>query len=237
LIFNDTFTNFFEPAIGAAAVKVFEATGSQVGLAPNVCCGRPLISKGLLRQARELAAKNAENLYPLAEHGEKVVFLEPSCLSAIKEDAPALLRGEQQRKALVVAKACALFEECDFSAAPIAAGPHRVLLHGHCHQKAMGLLPPAKALLDLIPDAKVVDLEAGCCGMAGSFGYAREHYEVSRAIGERRLFPAVREMESGDVLVASGTSCRHQVEHFTERKAIHPAVLLAELLKIRRDLI
>jgi FAD/FMN-containing dehydrogenase/Fe-S oxidoreductase len=231
LIFNDTFTNFFEPEIGVAAVKVLEATGSQVGLAPNVCCGRPLISKGLLPQARELAAENAAKLYALAERGEKIVFLEPSCLSAVKEDAPALLRGEQQQKALAVAKASVLFEECDLSAASFASGPRRILLHGHCHQKAMGLLPAAKTLLGRVPGAEIVDLDAGCCGMAGSFGYAKEHYDVSRAIGDRRLFPAVRQMGSGDVLAAGGTSCRHQVEHFTERKAMHPAVLLSSLLE------
>jgi Fe-S oxidoreductase len=202
-----------------------------VGLAPNVCCGRPLISKGLLPQARELAAENTVRLYPLAERGEKIVFLEPSCLSAVKEDAPALLRGDPQQRALAIAKACVLFEECDLSAISFAGGPRKILLHGHCHQKAMGLLAPAKALLARVPGAEVVDLDAGCCGMAGSFGYSKDHYDVSQAIGERRLFPAVRQMGPGDVLAASGTSCRHQVEHFTERNAMHPAVLLSSLLE------
>jgi Fe-S oxidoreductase len=165
------------------------------------------------------------------------VFLEPSCLSAVREDAPDLLRGEAQRRARVVAGACVLFEDYleresqnGLAALPLRAGPRTVLLHGHCHQKAMGSMPAARALLARIPSCSVVDLDAGCCGMAGSFGYARDHFEVSRLIGERRLLPAARGMGEGDVLVASGTSCRHQVAHFTGVRALHAAELLRSLL-------
>ena len=111
------------------------------------------------------------------------------------------------------------------------AGPSAILLHVHCHQKALGRLAPAKALLSRIPGATVVDLDAGCCGMAGSFGYAREHYEVSRAIGERRLLPAARGLRDGSVLVASGTSCRHQVADFTGVRAVHAAELIRSLMR------
>ena len=107
-----------------------------------------------------------------------------------------------------------------------------VLLHGHCHQKAMGMLAPTRALLGRIPSCTVVDLDAGCCGMAGSFGYAKEHYEVSRQIGERKLLPAARAMSPGTALVAPGTSCREQVKHFTGVAALHPAQLLASLLEV-----
>jgi Fe-S oxidoreductase len=113
---------------------------------------------------------------------------------------------------------------------PLKHGPASVLLHGHCHQKAMGLVGPAKTMLSCIPGTSVVDLDAGCCGMAGSFGYGRSHYEVSRAIGERKLFPAVRGKADGSVVVAAGTSCRHQIADFTGEQAIHPAVLLDSLL-------
>jgi Fe-S oxidoreductase len=109
-------------------------------------------------------------------------------------------------------------------------GPTRILLHGHCHQKSMGLLPPAKSLLSRIPGSTVVDLDAGCCGMAGSFGYMREHFDVSRQIGERKLFPAVRAKDATTVVVAAGTSCRHQVKDFTGEEALHPARLLQSLL-------
>src|SRR5207249_10377860 len=112
----------------------------------------------------------------------------------------------------------------------LLSGPPTVLLHGHCHQKAMGLLPSARALLSRIPSSTVIELDAGCCGMAGSFGYAREHYDVSRQIGERRLLPAARAMTASAVLVAPGTSCREQVAHFTGIRAMHPAQLLRSLI-------
>ena len=112
---------------------------------------------------------------------------------------------------------------------PLKPGPAEILLHGHCHQKSMGLLAPAKSLLAHIPGATVVDLDAGCCGMAGSFGYRAEHFDVSRAIGERKLLPAVRNRKPGTVVVAAGTSCRHQVKDFTGERAVHPAVLLRSL--------
>jgi Fe-S oxidoreductase len=236
-LFNDTFTNYYNPDIGMAGVKVLEAAGFPVRLAPNHCCGRPLISQGLLDAARERAAMNADILYPLAEQGATFVFFEPSCLSAVREDAPALLRGDAQRKARRVSEASVLFEaflDREWGAGrarlQLRPGPGTIVLHGHCHQKAMGLLAPAKALLSRIPGAAVVDLDAGCCGMAGSFGYVRDNFEVSRAIGERRLLPAARRLDNGSTLVASGVSCRHQVEDFTGTRALHPAVLLGSLL-------
>ena len=236
-LFVDTFTNYAHPAIGTAAIDVFRAGGASISLAPNGCCGRPLISQGLLDEARRLAEANVGALYEIAGRGAAIVFLEPSCLSAVREDAPSLLRGELQRRAKVIANACVLFE--DFVEAevrdgrmslPLAKGPSKVLLHGHCHQKAMGLNASARALLSRIPSCAVVDLDAGCCGMAGSFGYAKEHYEISKQIGERKLLPAARSMEPGSVLVASGTSCREQVGHFAGVKAVHAAELIRSLL-------
>jgi FAD/FMN-containing dehydrogenase/Fe-S oxidoreductase len=237
LLFNDTFTNYYNPEIGIAAMEVLEAGGRRVGIADNVCCGRPLISKGLLSRARERARENVERLYPEAQAGRKIVFCEPSCLSAVREDAPSLLRGGEQRKAQTLAQACLSFEEfveSEWAAGSMhldleaPAGP--ILLHAHCHQKSMGLLAVAKALFARIPGAKVIDPDAGCCGMAGSFGYSREHFEVSREIGERRLFPAVRNSAPGTSFVASGFSCRHQIHDFTKETAVHPAVLLQALL-------
>jgi Fe-S oxidoreductase len=125
-----------------------------------------------------------------------------------------------------------LFEE--FAAGldlPLGPGPEKILLHGHCHQKSMGLLAPTMALLSRIPSAAVVDLDAGCCGMAGSFGYDRKHYDVSSAIANRRLLPAVKAMKPGEVLVAPGTSCRRQVTELNGLKPVHPAVLIHSLLR------
>jgi Fe-S oxidoreductase len=237
ILFNDTFTNHNHPEIGEAAADVLESGGVTVRLASHGCCGRPLISQGLLAEARTAAEANVQALLPAISGGERIVFLEPSCLSAVREDAPALLRGDAQRRARTVADACILFEDyveqaCQAGSLTLELkpGPSAVLLHGHCHQKAMGLMPPARALLARIPGSKVVDLDAGCCGMAGSFGYSKEHYEVSKQIGERKLLPAARAMTPDSVLVAPGTSCREQVKHFTGVSAMHPAQLLQSLL-------
>jgi FAD/FMN-containing dehydrogenase/Fe-S oxidoreductase len=238
ILFADTFTEYGEPEIGLAALDVLNAAGIGARLVPHACCGRPLISQGLLAAARALAKDNVDRLYEPARRGEAIVFLEPSCLSAVREDAPALLRGEDQKKATAVSGAAVLFEEylegelqAGRAALRLRAGPPSVLLHAHCHQRAMGLAPPARALLSRIPGAAVTDLDAGCCGMAGSFGYTRTHYDVSRAIGELKLLPAARALQRGAVLAAAGTSCRHQVAHFTGVRAVHPALLLQSLLE------
>jgi FAD/FMN-containing dehydrogenase/Fe-S oxidoreductase len=233
VLFADTFTSHVEPEIGVAAFDVLHACGLGATLVPHVCCGRPLISQGLLGEARDRAARNVSALYPRASQGAPIVFVEPSCLSAIREDAPDLLSGSLRERALVVATRAVLFEE--YLEAELASGrasltlkpgPRSILLHVHCHQRSMGLGPAAAALLGRIPGTTVTDLDAGCCGMAGSFGYTADHYDVSRAIGERKLLPAAREMGPGTVLAAAGTSCRHQVQHFTGVQATHPAVLV-----------
>ena len=234
VLFADTFTNHYEPENGVAALDLLAAAGQRAGLVPHGCCGRPQISKGLLGEARTLAANNTDALYPHAAAGKPIVFCEPSCLSAVREDAPSLLRGDARKRAEEVAAASRLFEEHLLPVAGRLAlknGPPEILLHGHCHQKSMGLVAPARALLSTIPGSTVIDLDAGCCGMAGSFGYAREHYEVSRAIGERKLFPAVRGRKPGTAVVAAGTSCRHQVMDFTTVRAAHPSTLLRSLLQ------
>jgi FAD/FMN-containing dehydrogenase/Fe-S oxidoreductase len=231
-LFNDTFINHYEPEIGIAALEVLEKGGCKVNVVRPGCCGRPLISQGLLAEARAQLETVVEGLYATAERREPILFCEPSCLSAVKEDAPFLLRGDLQKKARVVADACTLFDE--FAAKldlPLAPASGRILLHGHCHQKSMGMLPATVTLLSRIPQAAVVDLDAGCCGMAGSFGYHQKHYEVSQAIAGRKLLPAAAGMKAGDVLVAPGTSCRHQVADFAGTSAVHPAVLIRRLLK------
>jgi FAD/FMN-containing dehydrogenase/Fe-S oxidoreductase len=231
-VFIDTFTNHFDPEIGIAALEALERGGVFGGPIRPGCCGRPLISQGLLAEARAAAAKLVQALHPAAGRGEKILFLEPSCLSAVKEDAPALLRGDLQKRARDVAAACLLFEE--YAATldlPLRAGPAKILLHGHCHQKSMGLLGATQALLAKIPGADVVDLDAGCCGMAGSFGYTREHYDVSVAIANRKLVPAVKAMQPGEALAAPGTSCRHQIADLAGVRAVHPAELIAHALE------
>src|SRR5688572_1547904 len=245
LLFVDTFTNHFHPRIGLSAIDVIRGAGRSLALAPNVCCGRPLISQGLLAEARDRARENTRRLHASisagAGAGKDLIFLEPSCLSAMREDAPDLLSGQEREHARVVASRSRLFEDwlegelCAGRASlPLNPGPARIVIHGHCHQKAMGDLAPARALLARIPGATIFDPDAGCCGMAGSFGYMKGHFEVSQAIGERRLLPAARALAAGDVLVASGTSCRQQIADFTGIRAVHAAELVQNLLTSTR---
>jgi Fe-S oxidoreductase len=261
LLFPDTFTIWYEPEIGLAALDLLCQAGYWAwpgvprhlfrGLPADfmsrlrellrelmpplvVCCGRPLISNGLLTEAVAHARSNVEQLYPLAAAGGLVTACEPSCLLTIKDDYPALLQGEERRRAEAVAAACRTFEEAleqwPTGGLALRAGPGRILVQGHCHQRSLVGLGPLLRLLQHIPGAEVTDLDAGCCGMAGSFGYEKEHYEVSRLVGEQRLFPALRLADADAVVVAPGFSCRLQIQHFTGRAALHPAQLLADLL-------
>ena len=236
-IFPDTFSNYHEPEGAIGAVRLAERLGARVEVAPQVCCGRPLISKGFLDEAASQAALTTEALTPLVERGLPILFCEPSCYSAVRDDHPNILRGLMKEKAEKVAAACDTFEEWAISALAeskrveenggfFRAGPKRILLHGHCHQKALVGIEPSIRLLSMVSDCQVTALDSGCCGMAGSFGYEREHYEVSQAIGERVLFPAVRGAEPQTVIVAPGFSCRHQIKHFTGVDALSPMVLL-----------
>jgi FAD/FMN-containing dehydrogenase/Fe-S oxidoreductase len=241
VLFADTFTNFYEPEILQAVVELAAAWGWSLTVPERVCCGRPLISKGFLDEARRQAEAVTRVLAPEAQKGFSIVFCEPSCYSAVRDDHPHLLRGALKEQSQAVAAACVTFEEwagkADWRApTPVStsstpsAGPAHVLLHSHCHQKALVGTAPAVRLLSRIPGCTVTDLDCGCCGMAGSFGYEREHYDISRTIVERRLLPAIRERPARSTVVAPGFSCRHQIAHFTGVMPVHPAVLLASLV-------
>lgn len=243
-LFPDTFTNYYEPKQGIAAVEFAGKMGVYVEVPDRVCCGRPQISKGLLEEARHQAELTVRTLFPLVRRGLPIVFCEPGCYSAVKDDHPHLLRGELKFMAQQVSAACLTFEEWadailaeageggfDPETTPhFMEGPQRILLHAHCHQKALGGLPVAARLLGRIPGAEVVDADAGCCGMAGSFGYEKEHYHVSRAVGERKLFPAVRDSGSQTTVVAPGFSCRQQIRHFTDANPVSAIELVDSLI-------
>jgi len=241
LFIPDTFVNYHEPELGMATVELLTRVGCRVRVAlppegPALrCCGRPMISNGLLDQAVAHARYNVERLYPLAAT-HAMVACEPSCVLTLKDDYPALLRGEERRRAEAVAAACVTLEEllerlpgCRPEAFQPVAG--KVLVQGHCHQRSLVGMEPTLRLLRRIPGAEVVDLDAGCCGMAGSFGYEKEHYEVSRLVGEQRLFPALRQASVDSLVVAAGFSCRMQIAHFTDRQVFHPAMLLRQLVQ------
>ena len=200
-----------------------------------VCCGRPMLSEGLVDAARENARRNLDLLTPLVERGVPLVGLEPSCILTMRDDYRKLLPDDERVEKL--AEATRLFEEAllelvgDDAELPLAEGS-AVLLHGHCHQKALVGTGPTERTLALAPGTSVETVDSGCCGMAGLFGYEKGHYEVSMKMGERRLFPAVRAASREEqVVVAPGTSCREQIRDGTGRRALHPAEYLAGLLR------
>jgi len=252
VLFPDTFTTYNDPAIGQAAVRVLETAGYAVLLPRRpICCGRPMISKGLLDDAKMLARQQLEWLAPYAEAGMPIVGLEPSCILTFRDEYPDLL---DDPRATVLAKQSFLIDE--FLMREIKAGraklrfgdegrktrvesnmhsspvldPRSFLLHGHCHQKALVGTAHALALLRMIPGSEVREVDSGCCGMAGSFGYEAEHYAISQAIGERALFPAVRALAPATEVVAMGTSCRQQIADGTGRRARHLIEVLADAL-------
>ena len=227
-LFNDTWTNHQRPEIGEAAVRVLAAAGARVLLPGVVCCGRTMLSEGLVDDARQTAARNVALLDPLVRSGVPIAGLEPSCILTIRDDYARLLPGDPRVETL--AAATRLWEEALLELDPpqlTAGGP--VILHAHCHQKALVGAAPTERALMLAPGTEVRTLDSGCCGMAGLFGYEREHYDVSMRMGERVLFPAVRAAVDADV-VAPGTSCREQIRDGTGREALHPAQWLARRL-------
>ena len=226
-LFNDTWNEYQRPEVGEGAVRLFAAAGARIHLPEVVCCGRPMLSEGLVDEARKNAKRNLDLLMPLVERGVPLVGLEPSCILTLRDDYRKLLPDDERVEKL--AAATRLFEEAMLDLdgeLPLREGSP-VLLHGHCHQKALVGTAPTERLLGLAADVEVVD--SGCCGMAGLFGYEKGHYEVSMKMGERRLFPAVRGA-GGQVVVAPGTSCREQILDGTQRRALHPAEYLALLL-------
>jgi Fe-S oxidoreductase len=234
VLFNDTFNTYNEPEVAIAAVEVLEAAGYRVVLPGHWCCGRPMVSKGLVEQARAAARATVDKLHPLVAQGMPVVGLEPSCILTLKDEYLSLLPGDA--KAQAVAEAVTTFEE--FVAAETEAGRFalqfppdagRVLLHGHCHQKALVGTGPSHQVLNQA-GYTVEEVDSGCCGMAGSFGYEAEHLDVSLAMAERRLLPAVRAAADDTLIAAAGTSCRHQIAHGCSRKALHPAQILRAAL-------
>ncbi len=237
VLFDDTFTDYFHPEVGRAATAVLEALGYRVRLVKQAgCCGRPAISRGMLGTARDWARRNVEALLPYAERGVPIVGVEPSCLLTFRDEYPDLLRSDASR---TVAGQAVLLDELVASLAAEDDGvtrlfradpPRRILLHGHCHQKAIVGMEPTLRALSLVPGYEVELIDSACCGMAGSFGFETEHYDISRKMGELTLFPAVEAASTDTVIAITGVSCRQQIDHFTSRTTRHVAELLADAL-------
>ncbi|MEV8415599.1 FAD-linked oxidase C-terminal domain-containing protein [Streptomyces niveus] len=231
----DSFTTFTEPDIGRAAVQLLELSGWDVRLESGVCCGRSSLSKGLVDDAKNKARHLADTLSKATEAGSPVVGCEPSCLMTLRDEHLSLLPDDPAVKDIAgrVRQVEELLVEAidDGRLRPREdswlAG-RTLVYHGHCHQKAEVGTAATVALLNRIPGVSVVELDAGCCGMAGSFGFESEHYDVSMTVGEDRLFPAITAEPAETVVVATGVSCRQQIFHGTARDAWHPVQLLWE---------
>ena len=243
ILFVDTFTRWFEPEVPRAAKNLLEAGAWQTQTLQHpgrpLCCGRTYLSGGMLDEARRELRRVLDALAPAARAGTWIVGLEPSCIYTLRDEAPALLPGDD---ADVVAERAVLLEE--FLDQEWAQGHtlpfkplkrRRLKVHGHCHQKAFGTVNASVRMLERIPDLTVEEIPSGCCGMAGAFGYQAEHYDVSMAMAELDLLPAVRVTDETTEIVASGTSCRAQIRDGTGRTALHPAVLLQRALTERGD--
>jgi FAD/FMN-containing dehydrogenase/Fe-S oxidoreductase len=237
VLFADTFTRYNHPEIGIAAVEVLEHSGYEVVIPEWQCCGRSLISQGQPKAARELAEFNIRTLAPYARQGLPIVGLEPSCISALKDDYLDLIPSEDAK---AVAKQTMSIEEFLISnfrfqidelrdQSKIQNLKSKILFHGHCHQKALWGTQASKAVL-MRAGYEVKEIESTCCGMAGAFGYEAEHAALSKQIGELALLPAVRAAPKEALIVAPGTSCRSQIEELTGRKAWHPIEILAKTL-------
>jgi Fe-S oxidoreductase len=235
ILLADSFTTYTEPAIGRAAVELLELAGWKVRLEATGCCGRASISKGMLGQARDMASALVDSLAPAAEQGVPITGVEPSCLLTLRDEYTALLPVDQ--RARVVAKQARLVPELLVEAidngwlqlaSDTALTGKRVVFHGHCHEKAVVGTAASRALLQRIPGVEVQELDAGCCGMAGSFGFESEHYDLSMKIGSLRLFPALEAEPETTLIAATGVSCRQQIGHGVGRHASHPVELVRQ---------
>ena len=243
VLFADTFNTWFEPENLRAALVVLVAGGYRVhlaraadGSARPLCCGRTFLATGLAKEAKAEARRLIDGLGVHIQRGLPVIGLEPSCLFTLRDEIPALLPGAETR---ALAASAVLFEE--FLAAESKAGRLRLplqrlpekqaLVHGHCHQKAFGAMPAVLAALKLVPNLAVETIESSCCGMAGAFGYEADHHDISMQMAELSLLPAIRTAGADTLLVADGTSCRHQIADGAQRQAVHVAQVLARALQ------
>ena len=233
VLFSDTFNNYNTPGVAIAATRFLERSGYRVLLADKKCCGRPMISKGMLSQAKDNAAWNVDKLAPYAEQGTPIIGLEPSCLLTLRDEYPEFLGTTAAKK---VAESTFLFEEFFLREHKVGrlqfdwqGRGKKTLLHGHCHQKALVGTAPTVAMLKTA-GYDVSEVDSGCCGMAGSFGFEKEHYDLSIKIGNRRLIPAVKAAGPAVEIVAPGISCRQQIDHLAQRSAKHPVQLMWEAL-------
>jgi len=237
ILFIDTFNRYFEPDNLRSAVRVLQNAGYSPFYPKPInkkqkalCCGKTHLAVGNVAKARMAAERLVATYLPYAQEEIPIVGLEPSCLLALKDDVPCLLKSKEAK---IVSDNVLTFEELlskdkkNLSLMPLKA---KALLHGHCHQKAFNVLQPVENVLQMIEGLKVETIETSCCGMAGAFGYSKETYKISKEMAEKDLLPQIRQAEKGTILIADGTSCRSQIVDGTDENAIHVARLLDKQL-------
>jgi Fe-S oxidoreductase/FAD/FMN-containing dehydrogenase len=238
LLFVDCFARYFEPENARATRKVLEAGGYTVledTSSRPLCCGRTFLSAGLVDQARAELSRLVAALGPHAQRGVAIVGIEPSCLLTLRDELPVVVKSDAvaaiTKQSLLLEEFLAFESRSGSLKLPFREnGKREVFLHGHCHQKALGTMPDVVAALQLVPGLSVRQIESSCCGMAGAFGYEKEHYDVSMRMAGRTLLPAVRGAPPEALIVADGTSCRHQIEDGAGRTAVHVARVLESAL-------
>jgi Fe-S oxidoreductase len=226
ILWADTFNNYFKPQTSQAAVEVLESAGYQVVVPQqHLCCGRPLYDYGFLDMAKSYLQRVLAALEPEIEAGTPMVALEPSCGSVFRDDLTGLM-PESKAAQKLAQQTFTLAEFLEKNGCAVPKVERKAIVHGHCHHKAIMRLKEEKQVMDKM-GLEYRLLESGCCGMAGAFGYEKEHYDVSVAVGERVLLPEVRKAEESTLIIADGFSCQSQIEQQAGRKALHLAEVLA----------
>jgi Fe-S oxidoreductase len=237
--FCDEFTNFNDTDIGITAIKLLKALGYEVAMPKHAESGVAHMSKGLLDEAQQMAQENVAVFKDIVSEKTPLLGVEPSAVLGFRDEYPKLVKEEDQASAKALGQNALMLEEFLFreiekgniTADQFAERPQTILLHGHCHQKALSQIEQSAWVLGLPKGHQVEIIPSGCCGMAGSFGYEAEHYELSMQVGEQVLFPAVRKAEKATVIAAAGTSCRHQIKDGTQKQALHPIEIMYKSLK------
>ncbi len=238
-LFADEFTQYNDTTIGIKAIKLLNALGYEVEIPKHQYSGRTFLSKGLVRKAKKYATKNVELLHRLVNEKHPLIGIEPSGILTFRDEYPELVDQPLKDKAIKLAKHCLMFDEFielelrkgNINKKMFTSDPKKIKLHGHCYQKSLASTKPTHVMLTIPENYEVVEIKSGCCGMAGSFGYEKEHYDLSMKVGELVLFPEVRSSDEKIIIAAPGTSCRHQILDGTGKEARHPVEILYEAIR------
>lgn len=238
-LFCDEYTNYYDVELGVKSVKLLNALGYKVEMIKHDESGRAYISKGFLNQAKKIAINNVNTFKDIISNYTPLIGIEPSAILGFRDEYPNLVASNEKVIALRLSKNVLLIDEFisneidkgNITSSLFTSEAKDIVLHGHCHQKALSSLSHTEKLLSLPLNFSVTTIESGCCGMAGSFGYEKEHFELSNKIGEMVLFPAIRQIKNTTLIAASGTSCRHQIKDGTKKTAVHPVEILYDALK------